>query len=259
MGKRSLIGGLFALALGVLLPATPAAAQAQYVALGDSYSSGVGTRVFYKESGECERSPDAYGPKIAAAKGYALSFQACSGATTTDVNQKQLGTLTSATSLVTITIGGNDAGFSNVIINCALYFFTCESAIGEADEFIEKKLPGLLETTYKDIRAKATTTKVVVLGYPKLFTKEGKTCNVNFLTSGNEKKMNQSAELLDRVIKARVEAAKFTFVNPTVPFESHEVCSSSEWLNGQSNPPSESYHPNVAGQTEFTSLIEAVL
>jgi hypothetical protein len=33
-------------------------------------------------------------------------------------------------------------------------------------------LPGLLETTYKDIRAKATTAQVIVLGYPKLFTKE---------------------------------------------------------------------------------------
>jgi lysophospholipase L1-like esterase len=259
MGKRNLVGGLLGLAIGVLLPAASAAAAPQYVALGDSYASGVGTRVFYKESGECERSPDAYGPKIAAAKGYALSFQACSGATTTDLNQKQLGTLTTTTSLVTITIGGNDAGFSNVIINCALYFFTCGSAISEADEFIQKKLPGLLETTYKDVRAKATTAKIVVLGYPKLFTKEGATCNVNFLTSGNEKKMNESAVLLDGVIKARAEAAKFTFVNPTAPFESHEVCSSSEWLNGQSNPLSESYHPNVAGQADFTTLIEAVL
>jgi hypothetical protein len=175
------------------------------------------------------------------------------------VNSKQLGTLTGATSLVTVTIGGNDAGFSNVIINCALYFFTCGSAINEADEFIKKKLPGLLETTYKDIRAKATTAKVVVLGYPKLFTKEGKTCNVNFLTSGNEKRMNESAEILDGVIRGRAEAARFTFVNPTSAFEAHEVCSSSEWLNGQSLPLQESYHPNVAGQGEFTKLIEGVL
>jgi lysophospholipase L1-like esterase len=243
----------------MLLPTATAAALPQYAALGDSYSSGVGARVFYKESGECDRSPDAYGPKIAAAKGYALSFQACSGATTTEVNSKQLGPLSSSTSLVTITIGGNDAGFSNVIINCALYYFTCGSAISEANEFIKKKLPGLLETTYKDIRAKATTAKVVVLGYPKLFTKEGATCNVNFLTSGNEKKMNESAELLDGVIRGRAEAAKFTFVNPTNAFEPHEVCSSSEWLNGQSNPLSESYHPNVSGYAEFTTLIEAVL
>jgi lysophospholipase L1-like esterase len=259
MGNKNRIIGLLALAFGMLIPAASAAALPQYVGLGDSYSSGVGTREFYEEPGECDRGPNAYPPKVAAAKSYTLSFQACSGAKTTEVNEKQLGTLSATTSLVTITIGGNDAGFSNVIINCALYYFTCGSAISEANEFIKNKLPGLLETTYKDIRAKATTAKVVVLGYPKLFTKEGTTCNVNFLTSGNEKKMNESAELLDSVIKGRAEAAKFTFVNPTSAFESHEVCSSSEWLNGQSDPLSESYHPNVAGQAEFTSLIEGVL
>ncbi|HEY2537057.1 MAG TPA: SGNH/GDSL hydrolase family protein [Solirubrobacteraceae bacterium] len=262
MGKTGMtarVVGLLALGAAMLVPAAAAVAQPQYVALGDSYSSGVGTRIFYEESGECDRSPDAYGPKIASAKGYTLNFEACSGAKTTEVNEKQLGKLSSSTSLVTITIGGNDAGFSNVIINCALYYFTCGSAINEADEFIAKKLPGLLETTYKDIRAKASTAQVIVLGYPKLFTKEGTTCNVNFLTSGNEKKMNESAEKLDAVIKARAEAIKFTFVNPTAPFESHEVCASVEWLNGQSNPLSESYHPNVKGQEEFTSLVEAAI
>jgi len=259
MGNWRRIGGLVALCAGVLVPAASALAQGQYVALGDSYSSGVGTRVFYEESGSCKRSPDAYGPKIAAAKGYTLSFQACSGAKTNEVNEKQLGTLSSTTSLVTITIGGNDAGFSNVILNCALYYFTCGSAISEANEFIAKKLPGLLETTYKDIRAKATTAEVIVLGYPKLFTKEGKTCNVNFLTSGNEKKMNESAEKLDSVIKGRAEASHFKFVNPTSAFEPHEVCASEEWLNGQSNPLEESYHPNVKGQAEFTTLVEGAI
>lgn len=258
MGKGIILGGAIAMAFAVFGSASVAAAQ-QYVALGDSYSSGVGSRVFYEEPGECDRSPYAYGPKIAANRGYTLNFEACSGAKTTDVNEKQLSHLSSTTSLVTITIGGNDAGFSNVVINCALYYFTCDSAIKEADEFIEKKLPALLEATYKDISAKATTALVVVLGYPKLFTKEGTTCNANFLTSENEKKMNVSAELLDKVIRLRAEAAKFTFVNPTAPFESHEVCASVEWLNGQSNPLSESYHPNQSGQAEFTSLIEAVL
>jgi len=258
MGKRNIAAGAVALTLAALVPVAAATAQ-QYVALGDSYSSGVGTRVFYEEPGECYRSPDAYGPKIAAAKGYTLNFEACSGAKTTDVNANQLSHLSSGTSLVTITIGGNDAGFSNVIINCALYYFTCGGAIKEANEFIETKLPALLEATYKEISSRATTALVVVLGYPKLFTKEGTTCNVNFLTSENEKKMNVSAELLDKVIKARAEAAKFTFVNPTVPFESHEVCASVEWLNGQSNPLMESYHPNVSGQAELTSLVEGVL
>jgi lysophospholipase L1-like esterase len=241
------------------LVAAASASASQYVALGDSYSSGVGTRVFYEESGSCKRSPDAYGPKIAAAKGYTLNFEACSGAKTTEVNEKQLGHLSSSTALVTITIGGNDAGFSNVIINCALYYFTCQGAINEANEFIAKKLPALLETTYKDIRARATTAEVIVLGYPKLFTKEGTTCNVNFLTGEHEREMNQSAEKLDAVIKGRAEALKFKFVNPTSAFEAHEVCASEEWLNGQSNPLEESYHPNVKGQAEFTTLVEGAI
>ena len=59
--------------------------------------------------------------------------------------EKQLGKLSSTTALVTLTIGGNDAGFSNVIINCALYYFTCGSAISEANNYIAKTLPGVLE------------------------------------------------------------------------------------------------------------------
>jgi lysophospholipase L1-like esterase len=215
--------------------------------------------VFYKESGSCFRSPDAYGPKIAAARGYSLSFQACSGATTTEVNSKQLGTLSSSTALVTITIGGNDAGFSEVLISCALYYFTCQGSIENADSFIQNKLPALLDTTYNDIRAKATTAHVVVLGYPHLFTSEGKTCNFNLLTSEHEKELNHTADLLAGVISARTAAHKFTFVDPRNAFLPHEVCSSSEWLNGQSNPLSESYHPNVSGQADFTSQVEAVL
>jgi lysophospholipase L1-like esterase len=259
MGNWRRIIGFVALCVGVLAPAAAASALPQYVALGDSYSSGVGTRVFYNEAGGCQRSPEAYGPKIAAARGYTLSFQACSGAKTTDVNSKQLGTLSSTTALATITIGGNDAGFSNVIINCALYYFTCGSAINEANSFIANKLPALLDTTYDDIRTRATTGHVVVLAYPHLFTTEGKTCNVNFLTSSNEKKLNETADKLDAVIKARAEAHNFTFVDPRSAFLPHEVCSSSEWLNGQSNPLSESYHPNVSGQADFTTQIEGVL
>src|ERR1035438_6901109 len=256
MGNWRRIVGAVALCAGMLVPVAVASAS-QYVALGDSYSSGVGTRVFYKEEGSCSRSPEAYGPQMAAARGYALSCQACSGATSTEVNSKQLGTLSSTTALVTITIGGNDAGFSNVILNCALYYFTCGSAISEANSFIEKKLPALLDTTYSDIRAKATTAHVVVMGYPHLFTTNGATCNVNFLTSSNEKKLNETGDKLDSVISARAAAHGFTFVDPRSAFLPHEVCSSSEWLNGQSNPLSESYHPNVSGQADFTSQIEA--
>jgi lysophospholipase L1-like esterase len=196
---------------------------------------------------------------VAAARGYTLSFKACSGAKTGDVNSKQLGTLSSSTALVTISIGGNDAGFSNVIINCALYYFTCGGAINEANNYIATKLGGVLDTTYNNVRSRASTAHVVVVGYPHLFTDGGATCNVNFLTSSNEKKLNETGDKLDAVVKARAEAHGFTFVDPRSAFKAHEVCASEEWLNGQSNPLEESYHPNVKGQARFTTEVSAVL
>jgi lysophospholipase L1-like esterase len=251
--------GVVAVCVGLLAPAATAAAQPQYVALGDSYSSGVGTRTYYNDGTSCQRSPYAYAPQIATWGGYALSFQACSGAKTTDVNNNQLGTLSSTTNLVTITIGGNDAGFSNVILNCAAYYFTCQSSIDNANSFIQNKLPALLDTTYGDIRSHAANAHVVVLGYPHLFTSTGTTCNFNALTSSHEKELNDTADLLDGVISTRAAAHGFTFVDPRSAFLPHEVCSSSEWLNGQSNPLSESYHPNTSGYVDFTNQIEAVL
>jgi lysophospholipase L1-like esterase len=258
MGNCRRMIGLAVVCLGVLVPAAVASAS-QYVDLGDSYASGVGTRVFYESSGSCKRSPDAYGPKVAAAKGYSLNFEACSGAKTTDVNEKQLGNLKSTTALVTISIGGNDAGFSNVILNCALYYFTCGSAINEANSYVATKLGGVLDTTYNNIRSRATTAHVVVLGYPHLFTDTGTTCNANFLTGSNEKKLNETGDKLDAKLKERAEAHGFTFVDPRSAFKPHAVCSSEEWLNGQSNPLEESYHPNVKGQARFTTEVEAVL
>ncbi len=255
MGKGTRIAVLAALMVGMLVTAASAAAK-QYVALGDSYAAGVGSRVFYEESGSCKRGPEAYAPKIASSHGYTLNFEACSGAKTGDVNSKQLGNLSSSTALVTISIGGNDAGFSNVIINCALYYFTCGSAINEANEYIAKSLPGVLNTTYNNIKSRATTAKVIVVGYPHLFTDSGATCNVNFLTSSNEKKLNETGDKLDAAIKAQAESHGFTFVDPRAAFKAHEVCASEEWLNGQSNPLEESYHPNVKGYAQFRKEIE---
>ena len=105
----------------------------------------------------------------------------------------------------------------------------------------------------------ALAAHVVVLAYPHLFTSTGTTCNVNFLTSSNEKRLNETADKLDAVVKGRAEAHSFTYVDPRSAFKPHEVCASEEWLNGQSNPLEESYHPNVKGQKEFTSEVEAVL
>src|SRR5690349_650762 len=97
--------------LSVVAPAT-ASAGTNYVALGDSYSSGVGTDNYLNDGTSCDRSPQGYPALWAAAHSVSsFSLVACSGAATADVLNNQLGGLSASTSLVTITIGGNDAGF----------------------------------------------------------------------------------------------------------------------------------------------------
>ena len=82
---------------GELSVAPPAHATApSYVALGDSYSSGVGTRTYLNDGTSCQRSVYAFPSLIAAAKGYALNFRACSGAKVSDVTNTQLSALSSS-------------------------------------------------------------------------------------------------------------------------------------------------------------------
>jgi lysophospholipase L1-like esterase len=237
--------------------ASTATAAVPYTALGDSYSSGVGTRTYYSDSGSCYRSPQAYPPKVAADKALTLTFAACSGAKTGDVNGSQLGSLNSATKYVTISIGGNDAGFSSVITSCARPWpWTCWGDIDNAEAFIRNQLPGLLDTTYNNIRSRATTAKVIVVGYPRLFN--GEECNAGArISPGEQSRLNGTADLMSSVISARASAHGFTYADPRGPFTGHAVCDDVEWLNGLSNPVMESYHPNVAGQEEYRREVDA--
>jgi hypothetical protein len=84
MRGRALVGAtMWVAAIAVLAPAPATAAASSYVALGDSYSSGTGTRTYLNDGTSCQRSVYAYPSLIASSKGYALNFRACSGATTT--------------------------------------------------------------------------------------------------------------------------------------------------------------------------------
>src|SRR5690349_4554948 len=77
----------------------------RYVALGDSFSSGTGTREYFDSS--CQKSNYAY-PKLIAAEraNTTLVFPACAGAKTADVINNQFSSLTAGTNWVSITIGG---------------------------------------------------------------------------------------------------------------------------------------------------------
>ncbi|GAB3463201.1 SGNH/GDSL hydrolase family protein [Actinophytocola sediminis] len=223
------------------------AAAAPYTALGDSYSSGVGTRNYYADSGSCYRSPNAYPVLVAQQLGAPLTFAACSGARVPDV-LNQLGSLTASTGFVSVSVGGNDAGFADVITRCALPWpWTCTNEINTANTFIRNTLPGLLNNLYTQIRTRAPNATVTVAGYPRLFN--GEECNFGArISSAEQASLNATADLLATTISARAAAHGFAFADVRSAFTGHAVCDDVEWLNGLSNPILESYHPKVAGQ-----------
>jgi lysophospholipase L1-like esterase len=237
------------LAMLVGMPAAEAAG-ANYVALGDSYSSGVGAG---GESGSCSRSSNAY-PQLWANGHSPASFQfvACSGAKTTDVINNQLSALSSSTTLVSITIGGNDLGFSSIMIDCNLYSdSTCVNEINAAENTAKTKLPGWLDTLYSDIRAKAPNAKVVVLSYPRFYDLSAWWCPG--LSSTKRSKINEGADVLDTVIKGEVaKYANFSFADVRSRFANgHEICDyGSEWLHSVDwSNLDDSYHPNASGHS----------
>ena len=232
-----------------------AAGQAQasgpaYVALGDSYSAGNGAGNYDSSSGDCHRSFSAY-PYLWKNAHSPSSFAdtACSGAVTTDVTNSQLGPLNSSTGLVSITIGGNDVGFSSVMETCVLDSDSdCAAAVNSAETYARNTLPGRLDTTYNAISAKAPNAKVVVLGYPHMYTLN--TFCIG-LSAADHKKIDEGADVLDGVIAARAEAHGFTWGDVRPTFNGHELCSGDGWLHSLVvSPDWESYHPTATGHAD---------
>lgn len=242
-----LLGAVIALTGAATANAAP---SVDYVALGDSYSSGVGSGSYISSSGDCKRSTLAYPSLWASAHSPAsFSFTACSGARTGDVIANQLGPLNSSTDLVSISIGGNDAGFSDVMTTCVLQSeSTCLNRIATARGYVDSTLPGKLDSVYDAIEAKAPSAHVVVLGYPR-FYKIGGSCVVG-LSDKVRSAINGAADYLNAATAKRAADHGFSFGDVTSAFTGHEICSGSAWLHSLNwLNIGESYHPFAAGQS----------
>jgi lysophospholipase L1-like esterase len=251
---RSRLFRLVCLALptaAAVLFAGPAAAAApvDYVALGDSYSSGVGAGGYDPLSGLCLRSPRSYAPMWA--QSHAVSsfwFVACGGATTDDVRNYQLWFVNSGTDLVTITIGGNDIGFASTVITCQLGSDSaCLQAIANGRQKAETELPAKLDGLYSDIRQRAPRARVVVLGYPRLL--ETGSCPGG-MSQVKRQALADGANQLAGIIAGRAGAAGFTYVDVRAAFAGHGICAGTPWINDfLSSGIAESFHPNRSGYT----------
>jgi lysophospholipase L1-like esterase len=257
--RATRLGVLLSLLFAFATAAAPAAVGAdRYVALGDSFSSGVGTGS-YTLSSSCRRGVYAYPWLVGQQRpNTALTFVACSGATTSSLMANQIGSVTADTAIVTVTIGGNDIGFSDLIVQCTLA--NCSAALDSTRASLRTVLEPRLDAVYAAIRSRALSATVVVLGYPRLFSTAS--CFGTLGISATERaKANLLAEDIDTLSNERAGLAGVTYTSSLGKFSGHAVCSSSAWVNGLNLFNTvESYHPNRNGNSlGYSALVRSVV
>ena len=160
----------------------------------------------------------------------------------------QLGPLNSGTALVSISIGGNDAGFADAMTTCVLEGESaCVARIAEANAYISNTLPAQLDAVYTTISYRAPNAQVVVLGYPRMYELDG-SCWVG-LSETSRAAINSAADNLSDVTSKRAADHGFAYGDVRTTFTGHEICSSDEWLHSVTWPINDSYHPTAEGQS----------
>ena len=253
-----------------------------YVAMGDSFSSGEGNPPFitgpdYNTNTDgCHRSVQAYPALLGrtASLHLKLTFVACSGATSTQImsgmhgEPSQLNAINSTTDIVTLTAGGDDIGFADFARACVL--LRCDSGTSiyhTTLNNITNKLPTLLRTLYQAIKAKiGTKTRVLVVGYPMMLSSSSDLVDCNNVTVYSRRAAEYIIAKLNLTIMYAVKAAgsQFTYVSaskPNSPFNGHPLCSSISYFNDVALPPNVvySFHPNALGQQAYAEIIKPYL
>lgn len=178
------------------------------------------------------------------------------------------------TDLVVYTMGGNDAGFTNIVMQCFLFKSagTCQEAIDGA----RAKLPAIRAKVAKGItRMRANglrrDARVVQLGYPHLQTDTGYTVGLlpayaagdavrSLVIDGNRELAKGAARS-----SARVPGQVRFLAGVPEKFAGHEpdagIGNPDRWLMQILDPNavdlSDYYHPNAQGQQAYAELLAA--
>lgn len=278
------------------------ATSGRYVAMGDSYSSGEGAWDYEEGTdfddrddlwpfnddeeahNRCHRSANAYSQVLSGQNDFAggTTFVACSGSVMSDLdhpNHKetdedpQLDALGDDVSLVTMSMGGNDLGFADVVKDCIV---NGARGVGFADSCQEKHdqritdlLPQLqqqLIERYRQIREAAPNARIVIVGYPQLFVDNPQDSYGNLLFKEDQVWMNQKAAALNAMLRDAARQAGVEFVDPTDVFRAHGIGSDDPWINdldlggpGMMVADPSSFHPNAAGHAALAQLVQGQL
>jgi lysophospholipase L1-like esterase len=245
-------------AIGAGLPAAAAPMEPirKYVALGDSFAAGQGAGGYQEGRNGCLQSTNGYPAALDAVKGINLLRNAsCSGATTKDVRDTQLSAVNKGTTLVTLTVVGNDLGVGDVAVTCTTEPPRCGAAVLAAGDKL-RLLAGDLVSTYTGIAAAAPNAQILVTGYPHLF-------ETSLIDPGGQLSLiNLATDRLNGTIQAAVSTAKETganieFVDVTGVFMGHGIAGLPDaglWVNS-AGP--DVFHPNAAGYLAYASVLRA--
>ncbi|HVV22968.1 MAG TPA: SGNH/GDSL hydrolase family protein [Pseudonocardiaceae bacterium] len=280
-------GVLAVLAALVLTAVGAASAQAtasyqHYVALGDSYASGPLIPNQSLDPIGCARSDHNYAGDLTRALGIpTLVDVTCGGATTDDMtapqsvplgsNPPQFDALTPDTDLVTVTIGGNDIGFTSILETCAEESLTnpfgnpCQKhyTAGGTDQLaaaVNATAPKVA-AVLAGIRARAPQAQIVVVGYLRILPPTGGCWPIVPIARGDVPYLNGVETELNTMLGQQAADAGDLFVNPG-PITGHDVCQpeSTKWVEGiVPTAPAFPVHPNAAGMAAVESLLQAAL
>jgi lysophospholipase L1-like esterase len=218
-----------------------------YVALGDSYAAGVGAGSYLNG---CAQSLLGYPSLLDERKQIELVVNATCGGDTVAHVAAELTSLNSGTDLVTLTVGGNDVLYQQVIAACGQGTTACQQAVSAAVAGAQNFLAPQLASLYGTINTLAPNATVVVTGYPHLFSPEfGTTIAIPgtplVLTPTEQQILNDGTDALNAVIQAQAEAAGFTYVDVVQRFDKHGLGSPQPWI--QPFTDAGALHPNAKG------------
>lgn len=180
---------------------------------------------------------------------------------------------------VTMTIGGNDVGFTNIIttcaINCAYLHFGATAKIEDELEKLWKDIGSVrnkLINAYTAVAEKAgPQANIIVAGYPQLFDPSGEGLLINYyeanLINENVSEFNNYIEFL--ITEVLADRKNIHFVDVESKFNNHEAYSKKPWIKGirlipqaedlnRIEPPSAySMHPNADGAKAYADCVNA--
>lgn len=271
---------LLALVAATVPPASAQERRPAYVALGDSYSAGEGVGPYEPGTdtveNRCHRGNGAF-PKIfaggATGTGYDLTFAACGGARARHVTSDEqyagdqpggqvgaLGRLGESRpgDVVSITIGGNDARFGEIVRACVVGLLPCFLLYADEAEWIEQIVRPRLRQTYAALRAGAPAARIFAVTYPQIFQTD-RECARDLGISRREKSwIRERTAQLNRVVAEEAGRAGLDAVDAADVFAGHEICTGEPWVFGFFEGDG-AFHPDVEGHGALASRFAAAV